>query len=82
MGLAACPGLLCTGVKGQHVAVFPESICGDVPDENGATAAFTGVLALTLGPHSLAVVGLKTLTGTGHLDVGGEPDGLAMAVRL
>jgi YVTN family beta-propeller protein len=30
---------------------------------------------------SIAVVDLKTLSVTGHLDVGGEPDGLAWAVR-
>jgi DNA-binding beta-propeller fold protein YncE len=29
----------------------------------------------------VAVVDLKSLTVTGHLDVGGEPDGLAWAVR-
>jgi YVTN family beta-propeller protein len=29
----------------------------------------------------IAVVNLKTLSVTGHLDVGGEPDGLAWAVR-
>ncbi|MFZ0274444.1 MAG: YncE family protein [Acidobacteriaceae bacterium] len=31
--------------------------------------------------NSIAIVDLKTLTVTGHLDVGGEPDGLAWAVR-
>jgi YVTN family beta-propeller protein len=30
---------------------------------------------------SIVVVNLKTLSVTGHLDVGGEPDGLAWAVR-
>jgi YVTN family beta-propeller protein len=29
----------------------------------------------------IAIVDLKTLEVTGHLDVGGEPDGLAWAVR-
>jgi YVTN family beta-propeller protein len=34
------------------------------------------------GPDNyVAVVDLKTLTVTGHIDVGGEPDGLAWAVR-
>ncbi|HEX4038257.1 MAG TPA: YncE family protein [Acidobacteriaceae bacterium] len=31
--------------------------------------------------NSIAVVDLKTLEVTGHLDVGGEPDGMAWAVR-
>ncbi|HEX4065076.1 MAG TPA: YncE family protein [Acidobacteriaceae bacterium] len=31
--------------------------------------------------NSIAIVDLKTLEVTGHLDVGGEPDGLAWAVR-
>ena len=31
--------------------------------------------------NSIAVIDLKTWTVTGHIDVGGEPDGLAWAVR-
>jgi YVTN family beta-propeller protein len=37
---------------------------------------------ISCGPDNyVAVVDLKTLTVTGHIDVGGEPDGLAWAVR-
>ncbi|HUB29063.1 MAG TPA: YncE family protein [Terracidiphilus sp.] len=37
---------------------------------------------VSCGPDNyVAVVDLKTLTVTGHIDVGGEPDGLAWAVR-
>ncbi len=37
---------------------------------------------IACGPDNyLAVLDLKTLEVTGHIDVGGEPDGLAWAVR-
>ncbi len=37
---------------------------------------------ISCGPDNyVAVVDLKTLSVTGHIDVGGEPDGLAWAVR-
>jgi YVTN family beta-propeller protein len=37
---------------------------------------------VSCGPDNyVAVVDLKTLEVTGHIDVGGEPDGLAWAVR-
>jgi YVTN family beta-propeller protein len=37
---------------------------------------------ISCGPDNyIAIVDLKTLTVTGHLQVGGEPDGLAWAVR-
>jgi YVTN family beta-propeller protein len=37
---------------------------------------------VSCGPDNfIAVVDLKTLQVTGHIDVGGEPDGLAWAVR-
>ena len=31
--------------------------------------------------NNIAIIDLKTLTVTGHLDVGGEPDGLAWAIK-
>ena len=37
---------------------------------------------VSCGPDNyVAVVDLKTLEVTGHIDVGGEPDGLAWAIR-
>ena len=37
---------------------------------------------IACGPDNyVAILDLKTLTVTGHLDVGGEPDGLAWAIR-
>ena len=37
---------------------------------------------ISCGPDNyVAIVDLKTLAVTGHIDVGGEPDGLAWAVR-
>ncbi len=37
---------------------------------------------VSCGPDNyVAVIDIKTLTVTGHIDVGGEPDGLAWAVR-
>ena len=57
-----------------------------VPIGHGAAGilmdAEGGRAFVACGPDNyLAVVDLKTLTVTGHVDVGGEPDGLAMAVR-
>ena len=37
---------------------------------------------IACGPdNDVAVLDLKTLEVTGHIDVGGEPDGLAWAIR-
>jgi YVTN family beta-propeller protein len=37
---------------------------------------------IACGPDNyVAVLDLKTLEVTGHIDVGGEPDGLAWAIR-
>jgi YVTN family beta-propeller protein len=49
---------------------------GILMDAEGARA-FVGCTA----DDSVAVVDLKTLAVTGHVDVGGKPDGLAWAVR-
>ena len=63
--LAACLGLLCTGVQELAAPVFPGSICGFVLDENGAPAAFTRVTAIYLGPHS-GPFDRGTTDGGGH----------------
>lgn len=37
---------------------------------------------IACGPDNyVAILDLKTLEVTGHIDVGGEPDGLAWAIR-
>jgi WD40 repeat protein len=45
--------------------------------EPGGARAFIGCTA----DNYVAVIDLKTFTVTGHIDVGGEPDGLAWAVQ-
>jgi YVTN family beta-propeller protein len=57
-----------------------------VPIGNGAAGILMepngGRAFVACGPNNyVAVVDLKTLEVTGHIDVGGEPDGLAWAVR-
>jgi YVTN family beta-propeller protein len=44
------------------------------PEDNRAFIACTP-------DNYVAVLDLKTLAVTGHIDVGGEPDGLAWAIR-
>ena len=57
-----------------------------VPIGHGAAGILIDSVAnrafISCGPDNyVAVVDLKTLEVTGHIDVGGEPDGLAWAVR-
>jgi DNA-binding beta-propeller fold protein YncE len=57
-----------------------------VPIGHGAAGILIDSVAnrafISCGPDNyLAVLDLKTLEVTGHIDVGGEPDGLAWAVR-
>ena len=49
---------------------------GILMDPDGSRA-FVGCT----GDNYVAVIDLKTLTVSGHIDVGGGPDGLAWAVR-
>ncbi len=78
-----------TSLRGEDVVVYDAASRKEfkrVPVGHGAAGILMdpvgGRVFVACTPDNyVAVVDLKTLQVTGHLDVGGEPDGLAWAVR-
>lgn len=62
------------GIKRLHIG---HGAAGIIMDPNGSRAF------VACSPDNyVAVINLKTLEVTGHIDVGGEPDGLAWAIQI